>query len=184
MIQKYIGDLSNFGLKYVEIYSLFDDRGSFKKILSTNTELYLSMVDVKEVFITNSKKGTIRGMHIQGPIHPMKKIITVLSGKILDVVVDLRESSPSYNQYIAIEMSDDNHALFIPEGFAHGFQVLSDDAKVLYLANTEYCQICDTGFHSSSLESVWPMPNKILSERDSKLTSKLDFDVKKVILHQ
>jgi dTDP-4-dehydrorhamnose 3,5-epimerase len=122
-------------------------------------------------------------MHIQGPIHPMKKVITVLSGRILDVAVDLREGSPSYNQYFAIEMNDDNHSLFIPEGFAHGFQVLSNEAKVLYLANTKYCQICDSGFHSSFLESVWPISDKILSERDSKLTSKHDFNLKNVILH-
>ena len=184
MIQKYTGNLENFGLNYLEIYNQLDHRGSFKKIISPDTELFVSMSDVKEVFLTTSKKGTIRGMHIQGPIHPMRKVVTVLSGKILDVVVDLRESSPSFNQYLAIEMSDDNHALFIPEGFAHGFQVLSKEANVLYLANTKHCQICDSGFHSSLLDSVWPISRKILSERDSKLKPKLDFDHKKVILHQ
>jgi dTDP-4-dehydrorhamnose 3,5-epimerase len=81
-------------------------------------------------------------------------------------------------------MEDDNRALFIPDGFAHGFQVLSEEAKVLYLANAEYCQTCDSGFHSSFLEAVWPIPNIVLSERDAKLVSKLDFDLKKIALHQ
>lgn len=111
-----------------------DDRGYFLE--SFNQKFFSDKTFVQDNQ-SYSQKNTIRGLHYQ-VVKPQAKLVRVVRGCILDVAVDIRKSSPTFKKYVAVELSADNfNQLYIPEGFAHGFQVLSDDAEVLY-KTTEY----------------------------------------------
>lgn len=100
-----------------------------------------------------SQKGTIRGLHYQNPPYAQSKLVRVLSGEIIDVAVDLRKDSPTFGQHYSILLSAENQKqLFIPQGFAHGFSVLSETATILYK--------CDQVYHKESEEvSALMIPN-------------------------
>ena len=115
--------------------------------------------------------GTIRGLHFQEGEHAQAKLVRVLSGKILDVAVDLRKNSLSYGQHIAVELSSENyHQLWIPRGFAHGFSVLSETAEVSYKCDTYYNKEAESGIHplDETLNIVWQIPKdkQRISEKD------------------
>ena len=107
---------------------------------------------------SKSTKGTIRGLHYQLAPYAQAKLIRVLEGKILDVVVDLRKKSPSYGKSFSIELSDENKKqLFIPQGFAHGFSVLSETATVFYKTDQFYNPESERGinFNDTDLNIDW-----------------------------
>jgi len=121
-----------------------------------------------------SKKNVIRGLHYQLNPTPQKKMVRVLKGAILDVVVDIRKSSATYGQHFSIELSADNQKqLYIPEGFAHGFSVLSDDAIVLYKCDKFYDKSCEAGirFDDATLAIDWKIAaaDAIVSDKDRVL---------------
>ena len=123
-----------------------------------------------------SKKGVIRGMHFQLPMFEQAKLICVISGKILDVVVDLRPKSKTYREYFSIELSSDNlRSLYVPEGLAHGYGVLEGDTIVSYLANNPYSINHESGIRWDSFGFDWKIDNPIVSEKDKKLPSLTDF---------
>ncbi len=117
----------------------------------------------------NHKKGTLRGMHYQIAPHEETKLVRCTRGAIYDVAVDLRPASPTRKQWLAVELTADNgRALYIPEGFAHGFQTLEDDTEVFYQISEFYFPELSRGFLYSdpALAISWPVTNTILSERD------------------
>lgn len=113
--------------------------------------------------------GTVRGMHFQHPPHAEAKLVSCLRGKIFDVAVDLRRGSATFLQWYGEELSADNHrSLLIPEGFAHGFQLLTDDCEMIYLHTAAYCKVAEGALNPADprLAIGWPLPVANLSERD------------------
>lgn len=125
-------------------------------------------------FHSRSLPGVLRGMHYQN-VPPQGKIVSVASGRIWDVALDVRPHSPTFGQHFAVELSDDNGLmLWIPAGFAHGFCVLGEKpADVLYKIDLPYAPGGEGGirFDDSDLGIQWPIQNPIISDRDAKLGS-------------
>ncbi len=118
-----------------------------------------------------SKKYTLRGLHFQVK-HPQAKLIQVISGEVFDVAVDIRQDSPTFGQWVGAHLSDKNrHQFFIPEGFAHGFCVLSQTAHVLYKCTDMYFPEDDKGilWSDPEIDIDWPAKTPILSEKDKQL---------------
>lgn len=105
---------------------------------------------VGQVNISCSSKGVIRGMHWQKGDHSQKKLITVLFGKILDVVMDLRIGSPTFQQVKKFELTNDGNSLYVPAGFAHGFQALEDDTTIMYFVDKMYSPENERSFNPES----------------------------------
>lgn len=119
-----------------------------------------------------SHKNVLRGLHFQYPTW-QAKLVRVSQGKIFDLIVDLRRSSSTFGQHIAVELdSSSNCVFYVPEGFAHGFSVLSDDAVVNYKVSTlfvpEESYTLNWNDSTLMLEKIWPVKNPILSEKDAK----------------
>ena len=121
-----------------------------------------------------SRKGVIRGLHFQKPPHAQAKLVRVLSGRILDVVVDLRSGQPTYGKVFAIELTAENKMqLLIPRGFAHGFSVLSETAEVMYKCDGIYNKASELGikYNDPILQIDWQISESeaIVSEKDQQL---------------
>ena len=164
--------------KLITLPAFADARGTFVK---TFHETILKEEGIyfvlRESYFSLSKKDVIRGMHFQLPPHHHSKIVFCPQGAILDVIVDLRKSSPTYGQHFAHELSAENHlAYFIPEGFAHGFKSLTDDAITYYLVSSEYSQQHDTGIRYDSIGYGWGVDAPIISERDLSFVNMKEFD--------
>lgn len=117
----------------------------------------------------NARRGTVRGMHYQRSPHEEAKLVRCTAGAILDVIVDLRRDSGTFGKHVAVNLSQDNRRmLFIPAGFGHGFQTLTDDAEVFYQMSTPY--VADAGgglrYDDPALAIAWPQPVSAISERD------------------
>ena len=106
-------------------------------------------------------------MHFQTPPHDHAKIVYCPQGNIMDVIVDLRRSSATYGQHLATELSSENHlAYYIPEGFAHGFKALTEQAMTYYLVSSEYHKEHDMGIRYDSFGFDWQCSHPIISDRD------------------
>jgi dTDP-4-dehydrorhamnose 3,5-epimerase len=117
----------------------------------------------------NSLKGTLRGMHYQLPPFRENKLIRCIRGSVHDVIIDLREGSPTFLQHAAIELSEQNsRSLFIPEGFAHGFLTLENNSQLIYHHTEYYKPSFETGlrYDDPILEINWPGPVSVISDRD------------------
>ena len=115
--------------------------------------------------------GTVRGLHFQEPPHAQDKLISVVRGAIYDVAVDIRRASSSYGRYVAVELSAENgHQLFVPKGFAHGFQTLTADTEVFYKVSDFYAPEAERGLHwaDPALAIDWPVnpAEATVNERD------------------
>jgi len=122
---------------------------------------------------SKSVKGVLRGLHFQLPPHAQSKLVRVIEGKVLDVAVDIRQGSPTFGQYVAVELSSENNRqLFVPRGFAHGFVVLSDTATFAYKVDNYYSVECDRGlaFDDKQLAIDWVLAKSVLqlSEKDTR----------------
>ena len=118
-----------------------------------------------------SSYGVVRGLHFQFPPHAQSKLVRVAKGRILDVAVDIRRSSPTFGKYVAIELSDKNHRqVFIPQGFAHGYSVLSEEAVVEYKCDNYYAPESEgaVAWNDADLAIDWQIPSDkiILSAKD------------------
>ena len=150
-----------------------DDRGFFYESYNKNN------LDINIVFVqdneSKSYKGVIRGLHFQTPPFEQTKLVRCVSGNILDVAVDLRTNSKTYGKSFSIELSSENNKqLFVPKGFAHGFQVLSEIAIVSYKVDNYYNPDSDSGliWNDKDLSIDWNLDLKpILSKKDLKLIS-------------
>lgn len=156
------------GAFVIDLPAFYDDRGSFVKTFHATTLAQRGIhFDLKESYFSLSKKDVIRGMHFQTPPHQHAKVVFCPQGAILDVIIDLRKDSPTFKQFHAQELSADNHkAYYIPEGFAHGFKSLTDDAITYYLVSSEYSQQHDTGILYNSFGFDWDVDEPVISARD------------------
>jgi dTDP-4-dehydrorhamnose 3,5-epimerase len=117
-------------------------------------------------------RGAIRGMHFQAEPKPEVKLIRCAAGKIFDVVVDVRRDSPTFGKWEGFELSTENHRqLYVPAGFAHGFQCLADNCEVFYQMSEFYFPELARGvrWNDPAIGIQWPLPDAILSERDRQL---------------
>jgi dTDP-4-dehydrorhamnose 3,5-epimerase len=122
--------------------------------------------------ISHSKFGVIRGLHYQKNPKAQAKLITAINGKIFDVAVDIRKNSPTYGKWVGEILSNENHrSMYIPEGFAHGFSVLSEEADVFYKVNNEYSKESEGGirWNDPEIDISWSIENPIISEKDNVL---------------
>lgn len=113
--------------------------------------------------------GTVRGMHFQHPPHSEIKMVKCIAGAVYDVIVDLRAQSPTYLKYFATELSAENrNMLYIPEGFAHGFQALTDNCELIYLHSAYYEPAAEGGlrYNDPLINIQWPLEISLISERD------------------
>jgi len=156
------------GAALITLPAFSDHRGSFIKTFhETILQEHGIRFTLKESYFSLSHKDVIRGMHFQLPPHQHSKIVFCPQGAILDVIVDLRKNSATYGQYVAHELSAENHkAYYIPEGFAHGFKALTDNALTYYLVSSEYHQASDTGILYNSFGYDWKTKSPVVSERD------------------
>lgn len=122
---------------------------------------------------SHSIQGVIRGLHYQLPPKAQGKLIMVIKGAIWDVAVDIRESSPTFKQFLSVELSAINKKMlyYIPPGFAHGFAVISDTAQVLYKCTKEYDPEFEAGirWNDPAIGINWPISDPIISEKDRSL---------------
>ena len=117
----------------------------------------------------SARKGTLRGMHYQREPRSEAKLVRCIRGAILDVIIDIRPDSPTYRRWQEFELSSANgHQLYIPKGFAHGFQTLSDDVEVNYLISTPYAPELATGirYDDPTFGISWPLAVAEISEKD------------------
>lgn len=149
-----------------------DDRGAFARLFCE--QALSSVIGGRKIVQINHSHttvvGAVRGMHFQHPPHAEMKLVRCLKGKVLDVAVDLRPQSPSYKRWYAQELSPQNaHMMVIPEGFAHGFQVLEAGSELLYLHTAFYKPEFEGGVRHDDPELgiVWPLPVTDISARDS-----------------
>jgi dTDP-4-dehydrorhamnose 3,5-epimerase len=164
-------DLEIPGVVLVETDAFQDDRGAF-------LETYRDSVFRRQGFPrfvqdnrSHSRQGVLRGIHYQLPPYAQGKLVGAVSGRILDVAVDLRRDQPTYRQWLAVELSDANHRLlYVPEGFGHAFLVLSDHAIVAYKVTAEYAPAADRGIRwdDPAIGIAWPMASPELSPKDQR----------------
>lgn len=161
------------GLVVIEPDVFGDSRGYFMESFSLKKFRELTGHDVEFVQDNESRSsyGVVRGLHFQRPPHAQSKLVRVVSGRVLDVAVDLRADSPTYGKHYAIELSGDNHLqMFMPKGFAHGFAVLSEEAVFQYKCDEYYAPESEGGvaWDDPELAIDWRIPREDvrLSEKD------------------
>jgi dTDP-4-dehydrorhamnose 3,5-epimerase len=148
-----------------------DDRGSFARTFCAH-DFALNGLETEypQHSISNSiRKGTLRGMHYQKQPFSEVKLVRCVKGAILDVIVDIRIGSPTYRRWQGFELSDSEpYQLYIPKGFAHGFQTLCDHVEVNYLMSVPYAPDASWGFRHDdpTFNILWPLPISEISERD------------------
>jgi dTDP-4-dehydrorhamnose 3,5-epimerase len=159
------------GLYIIELEPKIDERGylvrAFCEEELRKNGLQFTIVQTNQTL--TKKKGTIRGMHFQKPPRAEDKIVQCLKGIIFDVVIDLRENSSTYGQWVAEELTEDNKKMFlIPKGFAHGFQTLTDNCEIQYLMSEFYSpeQASGVRWNDPLFNIKWPIKNPVLSEKD------------------
>ncbi len=151
-----------------------DERGHFSEVY--HREKYRAggiEVDFVQDNFSFSRRGSLRGLHYQLNC-PQAKLVTALSGEIFDVAVDLRPSSPNFKKWVGVKLSGESkRQLFVPEGFAHGFLVLSETAGVLYKCSRLYDPADDRGIRWSdpALAIAWPFSPELVSKKDQDLPS-------------
>ena len=150
-----------------------DERGYF---LESFKESEFSANGINAKFVQDnvsfSTKGVLRGLHYQQKPKEQAKLISVISGEIFDVAVDIRKDSTTYGKWVSQILSEKNHEmLYMPEGFAHGFCTLSNTANVLYKVTNEYSPENERGiiWNDPNVSISWPIENLIISEKDKKL---------------
>lgn len=163
------------GLFIIEPDVYGDSRGYFfesfnKRRFEEQTGISVDFVQDNE---SRSTYGVVRGLHFQKPPHAQAKLVRVVSGRVLDVAVDLREGSPTYGRHVAVELSGENHRqVFIPKGFAHGFSVLSEEAVFQYKCDDYYAPETEgaVAWDDPDIAIDWRIPadKMILSEKDKK----------------
>jgi dTDP-4-dehydrorhamnose 3,5-epimerase len=148
-----------------------DNRGYF--VETFRQDLFEDAVGYKINFVqdneSKSTKGVFRGLHYQLPPYTQAKLVRVTEGSVLDVAVDIRKSSPTFGQHVAVELTAENkHQLFVPHGFAHGFIVLSDSAAFAYKVDNYYAPEHDRGiaFNDKELAIDWQLPLEALQLSD------------------
>ncbi len=161
------------GSYVIDIEQKKDERGFFaRSFCEKEFAVHNLSLEIKQSNISyNRKKGTLRGMHYQAPPKEEIKLVSCARGAIYDVIIDLRLDSPTYCKWFGVELSSENFKLlYVPKGFAHGFQALCDDTVVLYQMSEFYHSDCARGFRwdDPAFSIKWPSNDWIISEKDQK----------------
>ena len=169
-----VTDLPLAGLKLVERQRLDDSRGFFSRLFCAEELAAAGWTKpIAQINHTRTiKRGTVRGMHFQRTPHTEMKLVSCIRGKVWDVAVDVRANSPTFLHWHAQSLSADNgRGLLIPEGFAHGFQTLTDNVELLYCHSAAYCPLADGGLNPQDalLAIAWPLAITEISTRDTAL---------------
>lgn len=159
------------GVRIIEVDYHGDGRGGFAELWRKDSyeEQGFGQAFVQDN-LSYSRQGVLRGLHFQSP-HPQAKLVSVLGGEIFDVVVDLHKGSKTYGKWFGISLSAKDHRqLFVPEGFAHGFQVRSSEALVHYKCTAFYDRSSEHTllWNDETLDIRWPLSAPIISEKDQK----------------
>lgn len=160
-----------------------DDRGYFMETFKQpEFEEHIGPVQFVQDNESKSSRGVLRGLHYQKGEHSQAKLVRVIKGRVMDVAVDLRRSSPTFGKYIMVELSDENkQQLFIPRGMAHGFVVMSDEAIFTYKCDNVYCPESEAGilYSDPTIGIEWPIPSEemLLSSKDTKHPTLLEAEL-------
>jgi dTDP-4-dehydrorhamnose 3,5-epimerase len=166
-------DTSLYGLRIIQRKPIGDRRGYLERLFcSDEFEAFSAgkpIVQINHTF--TAIRGTVRGMHFQRPPYAEIKFVSCMRGEVFDVAVDLRHNSSTFLHWHAEVLTSDNHkSLVIPEGFAHGFQTLTNDCELLYFQTAAYKPETEGGLHvkDSQVGIAWPLPVVGLSQRDTE----------------
>jgi len=159
------------GVLIIEPQIFKDNRGFFMETYHQKKygQAGLNLIFVQDN-LSHSARGTLRGLHYQFK-HPQAKLVQVIKGSIFDVSVDIRQGAPSFGHWTGVHLSDENRRqVFVPEGFAHGFCVLSETADVIYKCTDLYSPDDEGGllWSDPDLAIDWPIANPLLSDKDSQ----------------
>lgn len=159
------------GAFLIELEPRGDERGFFSRVwCEREFEAAGLSTRIAQANVSLSRdRGTLRGMHLQLPPAAEIKLIRCIRGAIYDVIIDLRPSSPTYCEWVGVELTSENRkALYVPEGFAHGFQTLSSDAEVFYQVSAFYSPEHETGvrYDDPRFGIEWPDPVTVISDKD------------------
>src|SRR5260370_15264437 len=159
------------GAFVIDIERREDSRGFFARIFCQHEFAAhgLKPVIAQANVAYNRKKGTLRGMHFQFPPAAETKLVRCTRGAILDIIVDLRPESPTYLQHVAVELTEENcRAFYVPERFAHGYQVLRDDTETSYQVGEFYTPGSEAAlfYNDPRLGLEWPLPVSVISDKD------------------
>ena len=160
------------GVYIVEPQVFGDHRGYFMETYSTKAFADIGITNefVQDNQSFTAQKGTLRGIHFQNNPMAQAKLVRVTKGAVLDVAVDLRKGSPTYKQWVGVELSAENkRMLFIPRGFGHGFLTLTDDVEFCYKVDNLYSKECDRGvrFDDPEIGVAWGIADPVLSQKDT-----------------
>jgi len=149
-----------------------DERGFFARTFCHQEfQEYGLNINIVQCNISfNVRKGTVRGMHYQMPPHAEAKVIRCTAGAIVDVIIDLRPDSPTFKQWFSIELNDKNHQmLYVPEGFAHGYQTIAPRTEIFYQVSNFYHPASERGIRwdDPAFEIKWPLPVTDISKKDA-----------------
>lgn len=169
------------GVVIVEPQVFGDHRGYFMETYSTKA---FADIGITNEFVQDNQsftaaKGTLRGIHFQNAPMAQAKLVRVTKGAVLDVAVDLRRGSPTYKQWVGVELSSENkRMLFIPRGFGHGFVTLTDDVEFCYKVDNLYSKECDRGirFDDAEISVAWGVTEPVLSTKDTTSPTLKDSD--------
>jgi dTDP-4-dehydrorhamnose 3,5-epimerase len=159
------------GAYCIELEPFQDERGIFARTFCQKEFQRIGFnKQIVQINCSASRQtGTIRGLHYQIPPACETKIIRCIQGRIFDVMVDIRAGSPTLMRWYGVELSKDNlRMVYIPEGFAHGFQTLTDNAEIIYMSSAFYCPEYENGlrFDDPALAIRWPLPPVAVSPKD------------------
>jgi dTDP-4-dehydrorhamnose 3,5-epimerase len=165
------------GLKRVTPRMRPDARGWFVKLFHAPSFAEAGLcTEFREQYCSLSYRNVLRGMHFQLPPHDHAKLVYCLSGRVLDVALDLRRGSPTYGQSFSTELDGSAAGgLYLPRGFAHGFLALSDEAVLSYHVETPYAPDADTGVLWSGFGFEWPAADPLVSPRDAGFSDLASF---------
>ena len=159
------------GLVEIEQSAVIDARGRFTRLFCEQAfapirpHLHFTQINWSHT----QGRGSLRGLHYQKPPAAEAKLIRCLRGRVYDVAVDVRADSPTFLRWHAVELAEDNNrAFFLPEGFAHGFQALTDEVQLLYMHTAPWAPDCEAGlrYDDPLLAIAWPLPVAQVSARD------------------
>lgn len=159
------------GPRLIELEPVADDRGYFARVFCKEQFGDQGLVTeyLQHSLSYNARRGTMRGLHFQKSPHGEVKIVSCIAGAIFDVIVDVRDHSPTRGRWEGFELRADNHMqLYIPVGFAHGFQTLADDTQVAYMISAQHVPEAATGYrHDDPAFAIrWPLAVSAISDKD------------------